>query len=70
MKFAAPRNLNAPPLCMFSHLKKVVTPGFAVEAVRIHDRRSPRDGPDALGGGANVIDGDGGFWSGGSQVSA
>ena len=26
MKFAAPRNLNAPPFCMFSHLKKVVTP--------------------------------------------
>jgi len=26
MKLAAPRNLNAPPFCMFSHLKNVVTP--------------------------------------------
>src|SRR5579872_719709 len=26
MKFAAPRILNAPPFCMFSHLKYVATP--------------------------------------------
>ena len=61
MKFAAPRILNAPPFCMFSHLKKRCDASFAIEAVRIQDRRPPRDRLYTLGRGADVVDGNGGF---------
>ena len=61
MKFAAPRKLERAALLHVFALEERGDAGFAVEAVRIHDRRSSRDGPDAFGGGSNVVQGYGGF---------
>ena len=54
--FIAPRNLNAPARCRFSHLNQRLRAEEAVEARRGEHRRAVGPGRDALGGLAHVVE--------------